>query len=151
MDPVFGKSFVIYADKPLTAAGCRTGRGGAPRAEQALPPADGARSLPELPGILTGDQVRTTVAWIAGEQAADGALPWFRGGQLDPWDSVEAAMALDIGGEHDRAAAAYRWLAARQRPDGSWASEYRDGTEVSARRGEQPRRLPRRRGCGTGG
>ena len=78
-----------------------------------MPPAE--RLLPELPGVLTGDQVRTTVAWIAAQQAADGALPWFRGGQLDPWDSVEAAMALDIGGEHDRAAAAYRWLAANAR------------------------------------
>jgi hypothetical protein len=73
--------------------------------------------------------VRATVASIAAEQDTDGALPWFRGGQLDPWDSVEAAMALDIGGAHDRAAAAYRWLAARQRPDGSWAAEYRDCAE----------------------
>ncbi|TYP90683.1 prenyltransferase [Blastococcus xanthinilyticus] len=77
--------------------------------------------------MLGADQVRRTVAWIAGEQAADGALPWFAGGQLDPWDSVEAAMALDVGGEHARAAAAYRWLAGRQRPDGSWAAEYRAG------------------------
>jgi hypothetical protein len=73
--------------------------------------------------------VRRTVAAIAAEQDDDGALPWFRGGQLDPWDSVEAAMALDVGGAHDRARAAYRWLAARQRPDGSWAAEYRDGAE----------------------
>ena len=79
--------------------------------------------------MLTGEQVRTTVDWIAGQQDADGALPWFRGGQLDPWDSVEAAMALDLGGEHDRARAAYRWLAGRQRPDGSWAAEYRAGAE----------------------
>ena len=71
-----------------------------------------------------------TVAAIAAEQSADGALPWFRGGQLDPWDSVEAAMALQVGGEHGRAAAAYRWLAARQRPDGSWAAEYRAGAET---------------------
>jgi hypothetical protein len=75
--------------------------------------------------------VRTTVEWIAAQQDADGALPWSRGEQLDPWDSVEAAMALDVGGEHERAAAAYRWLAARQRADGSWASEYREGAEVA--------------------
>ncbi len=68
---------------------------------------------------------------IAAEQGRDGALPWFRGGQLDPWDSVEAAMALDVGGEHARAVAAYRWLARRQRPDGSWAAEYRGGAETS--------------------
>jgi hypothetical protein len=96
-----------------------------------LPPADPGGLLPELPGVLTGEQMRATVAWIAGEQDADGALPWFRGGQLDPWDSVEAAMALDIGGEHDRAVSAYRWLADRQRPDGSWAAEYRGCTETA--------------------
>jgi hypothetical protein len=73
--------------------------------------------------------VRRTVAWVADQQHADGALPWFRGGRLDPWDSVEAAMALDVGGEHARAVAAYRWLAGRQRPDGSWAAEYRAGAE----------------------
>jgi hypothetical protein len=98
-----------------------------------LPPADrGTGELPELPGVLTGEQVRATTSWIAAQQDGDGSLPWFRGGQLDPWDSVEAAMALDIGGEHARAAAAYRWLAARQRPDGSWAAEYRGGKETAA-------------------
>jgi hypothetical protein len=71
--------------------------------------------------------VRQTVAAIAAEQARDGSIPWFRGEHLDPWDSVEAAMALDVGGEHDRSRAAYHWLAGRQRPDGSWASEYREG------------------------
>jgi hypothetical protein len=71
--------------------------------------------------------VRATVAFIADQQDADGALPWSRAAQLDPWDSIEAAMALDVCGEHARAAAAYRWLAGAQRPDGSWAMEYRDG------------------------
>jgi hypothetical protein len=45
--------------------------------------------------VLGADAVRRTVQAIAAEQERDGALPWFRGGQLDPWDSVEAAMALD--------------------------------------------------------
>jgi len=81
--------------------------------------------------VLSGEQVRQTVASIAAQQSDDGALPWSRGEQLDPWDSVEAAMALDVGGEHERASAAYRWLASRQRPDGSWASEYRDGVETA--------------------
>lgn len=86
-----------------------------------------AAALPEVPGVLSADQLRATVAAIAAEQSADGALPWFRGGQLDTWDAVEAAMALDVGGEHARAQAAYDWLADRQRPDGSWAAGYRDG------------------------
>jgi hypothetical protein len=103
---------------------------GSPRSGSGpLPHGDPGAGLPELPGVLTGEQVRETVRSIAAEQHRDGALPWFRGGQLDPWDSVEAAMALDVGGEHERARAAYRWLAARQRPDGSWAAEYRDGAE----------------------
>ncbi|CCH89364.1 conserved protein of unknown function; putative glycosidase domain [Modestobacter italicus] len=88
---------------------------------------DSPDALPEVPGVLTADQVRQTVTAIAAEQSSDGALPWFRGGQLDAWDAVESAMALDVGGRHDRAAAAYDWLARRQRPDGSWAAEYRDG------------------------
>ena len=87
------------------------------------------RNLPELPGLLSGEQLRATLGWIAAQQDPSGALPWYRGGQLDPWDSVEGAMALDVGGEHARAAAAYRWLAGRQRADGSWAAEYRDGME----------------------
>jgi hypothetical protein len=81
--------------------------------------------------VLTGDDVRRTVAFIGEQQEHDGALPWFRGGRLDAWDAVEAAMALDVGGRHVRARAAYRWLAARQRADGSWAAEYCGGAETA--------------------
>lgn len=80
-----------------------------------------------LPGVLTAEQADATVAAIAGVQCADGAIPWFRGHHLDPWDHTEAAMALDAAGEHDRAEAAYDWLARHQNPDGSWYAAYQDG------------------------
>ncbi|MDX6346769.1 MAG: hypothetical protein QOF84_1559 [Streptomyces sp.] len=84
-----------------------------------------------LPGVLTAEQAAQTVAGIAAVQRPDGAIPWFAGGHLDPWDHVEAAMALDVAGEHERAEAAYRWLAARQNQDGSWYASYlyADGAE----------------------
>jgi hypothetical protein len=80
-----------------------------------------------LPGVLTAAQAARTVTGIAAIQRPDGAIPWFDGGHLDPWDHVEAAMALDAAGEHDRAEAAYRWLAANQNPDGSWYAAYTEG------------------------
>ncbi len=83
--------------------------------------------LPEVPGVLTVDQIAATVASIAAEQSADGMLPWWRGGQLDAWDSVEAAMALTVGGQPERGAAALDWLCGAQRADGSWPAESRDG------------------------
>jgi hypothetical protein len=80
-----------------------------------------------LPGVLTAEQAAVTVAGILAVQRPDGAIPWFRGHHLDPWDHVEAAMALDAAGEHERAEAAYRWLARHQNPDGSWYAAYADG------------------------
>ncbi|GAB3661560.1 prenyltransferase/squalene oxidase repeat-containing protein [Streptomyces sparsus] len=80
-----------------------------------------------LPGVLTAEQAAETVAGIAAVQRTDGAIPWFRGHHLDPWDHVEAAMALDTAGEHERAEAAYRWLAENQLPDGAWYAAYLDG------------------------
>ncbi|WP_431952203.1 prenyltransferase [Actinacidiphila sp. bgisy167] len=84
-----------------------------------------------LPGVLTSEQAAQTVAGILAVQRPDGAIPWFEGGHLDPWDHVEAAMALDAAGEHEHAEAAYTWLARRQNPDGSWYAAYgwADGAE----------------------
>ncbi|MDT3398698.1 prenyltransferase [Streptomyces sp. B1866] len=79
-----------------------------------------------LPGVLTAEEALRTVAGIAAVQREDGAIPWFRGHHLDPWDHVESAMALDAAGEHERAEAAYRWLADHQNPDGSWYAAYPD-------------------------
>ncbi|WP_436736688.1 prenyltransferase/squalene oxidase repeat-containing protein [Streptomyces sp. BBFR102] len=80
-----------------------------------------------LPGVLTEQQARATVAGLLAVQRADGAIPWFRGHHLDPWDHTEAAMALDAAGEHEAAGRAYDWLARHQLPDGSWYAAYADG------------------------
>ncbi|MDH6519421.1 hypothetical protein M2159_005714 [Streptomyces sp. SAI-090] len=80
-----------------------------------------------LPGVLTAEQAAETVAGILAVQREDGAIPWFRGHHLDPWDHTEAAMALDAAGEHEAAERAYEWLARHQNEDGSWYAAYQDG------------------------
>jgi hypothetical protein len=80
-----------------------------------------------LPGVLTAEEAARTVAGIAATQRPDGAIPWFRGHHLDPWDHIEAAMALDAAGMHERGEAAYIWLADHQNGDGSWYAAYADG------------------------
>ncbi|NUL07585.1 prenyltransferase [Streptomyces lunaelactis] len=80
-----------------------------------------------LPGVLTAEEAAETVAGILAVQREDGAIPWFRGHHLDPWDHTEAAMALDAAGEHEAAARAYEWLIRHQNEDGSWYAAYADG------------------------
>ncbi|MGP4110553.1 prenyltransferase [Streptomyces sp. 4N509B] len=96
-----------------------TGRTGRPEPTPASPHV--------LPGVLTHRQVADTADTIAATQRPDGAIPWFEGHHLDPWDHVEAAMALDTAGRHEQAGAAYDWLARHQNPDGSWYAAYVDG------------------------
>jgi len=79
---------------------------------------------PEITDLLTPGQIRQTADVIASTQLKSGMIPWFTGGHADPWNHVEAAMALDIGGRHGGAEAAYQWLADIQRPDGSWHQYY---------------------------
>ena len=59
---------------------------------------------------LSSAALQQTVNAIARVQHADGCIPWTPGGKADPWNMVEAAMALDVGGRHDEAACAYAWL-----------------------------------------
>jgi hypothetical protein len=80
-------------------------------------------------GILTAAQVSATASGIKALQRPDGAIPWFHGGHLDPWDHTEAAMALDAAGLHEEALRAYRWLAASQNADGSWYAAYADAPD----------------------
>jgi len=82
------------------------------------------RTIPEVPGVLSASDVLATSRAIADLQQDDGMIPWFRGGHCDPWNHVEAAMALSVCGLFDEAVAAYRWLADRQLPDGSWFNYY---------------------------
>ncbi len=79
---------------------------------------------PEITGLLTPEQITATSDSIAACQSPSGMIPWFVGGHADPWNHIEAAMALDVGGHRSEAEAAYAWLAGIQRPDGSWFQYY---------------------------
>jgi hypothetical protein len=86
--------------------------------------------LPAVDGIITGAQVQATVDGIAEWQLESGMVPWVPGGHADPWNHVEAAMALAIGGRITEAERAYQWLVDLQRPDGAWHQYYvEDGIE----------------------
>lgn len=89
-------------------------------------------SLPDLPGILSASDLVATGTSIAEVQQAGGAIPWFPGGHVDPWDHIECAMALDVVGLHDEAVRAYQWLRRIQRPDGSWPARIDDGRPTEA-------------------
>ncbi len=79
---------------------------------------------PSVEGIITPAEVSATVDAIAQWQLPSGMVPWFPGGHADPWNHVEAAMALALGGRIDEAERAYEWLVAQQRHDGSWHQYY---------------------------
>ncbi len=66
-------------------------------------------------------------ASIIDGQRESGEIPWFEGGKTDPWDHVESAMGLSIGGYFKEARQAFRWLSSVQLDDGSWYSAYRMG------------------------
>ena len=61
---------------------------------------------------------------IAFTQRENGEIPWNPGAKTDPWDHVEAAIGLSIGGHFQKARKAYQWMADRQLTDGSWYSSY---------------------------
>jgi hypothetical protein len=84
-------------------------------------------SMAGVPGLLSAKQVAATASQLASLQLASGQVPWFRGGHCDPWNHVEAAMALTVTGFEDEARAAYRWLADTQLGDGSWFNYYHGG------------------------
>jgi len=79
---------------------------------------------------LTADDLLATAASIADLQLPNGMIQWFPGGHADPWNHVEAAMALATVGRTAEAELAYQWLADIQLPNGAWHNYYlADGIE----------------------
>ena len=71
--------------------------------------------------------VDSVAGMIAKTQNESGEVPWCEDEKTDPWDHVEAAMGLSIGGYLSEAGKAFRWMARMQLDDGSWYASYRDG------------------------
>jgi hypothetical protein len=75
-------------------------------------------------GFFPESLLRPTINYILQTQLPNGCIPWFANGKADPWDHIEAAMGLTIGGELAAAQRAYQWLADEQLADGSWWANY---------------------------
>jgi len=71
--------------------------------------------------------IAATAEFILTVQKRDGEIPWSDGGKTDPWDHVESAMGLTVGGYCEAARKAYLWSARTQLADGSWWSYYHNG------------------------
>lgn len=76
--------------------------------------------------LLSPEQIDQTADGLADWQSPSGMIPWFPRGHADPWNHVEAAMALAVAGRTVEAERAYDWLAGLQRGDGSWFQYYND-------------------------
>ena len=90
-------------------------------------------NLAGVPGILSAEELAQSAAHVASLQSASGQIPWFPGGHCDPWNHVEAAMALTVAGYFEGARAAYQWLADQQLGDGSWFNYYQGESVKDAR------------------
>jgi hypothetical protein len=84
--------------------------------------------------VLPLDAIEKTVDSIESVQLPNGMIPWFEGGHCDPWNHVEAAMALSVGGRRRSAEHAYEWLRSTQHDSGAWFNYYGyDGSVEDAR------------------
>jgi hypothetical protein len=80
--------------------------------------------------LLTPAEIDLTADSIIEWQLPSGMIPWFPGGHADPWNHIEAAMALASAGRIEAAERAYDWLIGLQHDDGSWHQYYTaDGVE----------------------
>lgn len=84
--------------------------------------------------VLDPAGLQLTADSIEAAQRASGMIPWFPGGHADPWNHVEAAMALAAAGRTAAAERAYEWLAATQLESGAWHNYWAyDGSVEDAR------------------
>ena len=119
------------ADNPTSATPATASAAllSATHAEVATPAASGAFT-PANRAI----SVEETGAWITTVQLPSGLVPWYRGGHGDPWNHVEATMALAAAGKWRNVELAFDWLAANQLPDGSWCTFYSPDGVLEPRR-----------------
>ena len=71
--------------------------------------------------IIDSAKIRETGESIAELQLPSGMIPWFPNGHADPWNHIEAAMALACTGHLDEAESAYEWLLHTQHESGAGA------------------------------
>ncbi|MBF0118439.1 MAG: phenyltransferase domain-containing protein [Desulfobacterales bacterium] len=71
--------------------------------------------------------VKGTAKFIANVQKENGEIPWAIDDKTDPWDHIESAMGLTVGGFYDASRKAYEWSKKSQMNDGSFWSYYRNG------------------------
>jgi hypothetical protein len=94
---------------------------------------DGAGLAVEL-SVYDDAELDATASSIEQVQLSNGMIPWYAGGHGDPWNHVEAAMALSATGRWHAAERAYAWLAACQRDDGAWHAAYASDGSVGQER-----------------
>jgi hypothetical protein len=84
------------------------------------------------PSALDEAARRDTALHLETAQLESGMIPLVVGGGTDPWNHIEAAIALDLSGHHEAARRAFAWLASIQRSDGAWYGAYGpDGSVAS--------------------
>ncbi|MGD8724165.1 MAG: phenyltransferase domain-containing protein, partial [Desulfobacterales bacterium] len=76
---------------------------------------------------LSQFDIGEVASFIVRTQRSDGEIPWAAGQKSDPWDHIESAMGLSVGGYNKEARQAFYWLAERQLENGSWYTAYRQG------------------------
>jgi hypothetical protein len=74
--------------------------------------------------------IDAVTALIVRTQKKNGEIPWSGKMKTDPWDHVEAAMGLTIGGCYKEARKAFDWMAENQLDSGCWYAAYQNGVAL---------------------